>query len=96
MRPGYRNQNDVPQTCSRCNGRGWVDNLCVTPEICNLCHGRGTDNLERACHAFNGTGRVEIRKSEKLACPSCNCAGVWPVPEKMKITQYAFDPDKKK
>jgi DnaJ-class molecular chaperone len=95
MAPGYRNQNEVPHTCSRCNGNGWIDNLCVIQEMCRFCNGRGTDTLDKVCSACHGTGRVETRKSDKIACPSCNGAGVWPIPERMSASQYAFQSGKK-
>ena len=92
MTTGYRNQNEVSLTCSRCTGRGWINHLCVASERCTFSEGKGTDNLDRLCSACHGTGQVEIRKSDKTTCPSCNGAGVYPIPEKMLLHQYAFPP----
>jgi len=38
-------KNGPPVTCPECNGRGWVDNRCLTPDHahrCSYCDGRGT------------------------------------------------------
>jgi RecJ-like exonuclease len=87
-----------PKTCPECQGRGWVDNRCITPDHahrCAYCDGRGTDTLGRPCYACGGTGLIEVRKEDKNPCPLCGGAGVYPVPESLTAREYAYNPSRR-
>ncbi|MBM3324466.1 MAG: hypothetical protein FJY66_02230 [Calditrichaeota bacterium] len=84
-----------PQTCPECSGRGWTDNLCVMEEHdyrCSYCDGKGFGAGGKECYACHGTGRIEVRKTEKIVCPLCHGAGVYPVPASMTASEFAFHP----
>lgn len=88
-----------PCSCPECQGRGWKDNRCLTSDLaqkCMYCDGKGFDALENTCYACHGTGRIEVRQSDKNPCPLCGGAGVYPVPESMKFTEFAYHPMLKK
>lgn len=88
-----------PKTCPECQGRGWVDNRCITPDHahkCTLCNGTGQTALGKECHACLGTGRIEIRREDKNPCPLCNGAGVFPVPSSMTMEEFAYHPGLRK
>ena len=83
----------APRTCPECQGRGWVDNRCLTPDRahrCSYCDGRGTDVQGKECYACHGTSLIEVRVEDKNPCPLCNGAGVYPVPESMTIKEFAY------
>lgn len=84
-----------PKQCPECQGRGWVDNRCLTPDhahVCMYCSGRGTALSGKPCYACNGTGLIEVRQVDKNPCPLCAGAGVYPVPESMTMKEFAFRP----
>jgi DnaJ-class molecular chaperone len=84
-----------PKTCPECQGRGWVDNCCITPDHahkCMYCDGKGFDALENVCYACHGTGLIEVRKVDKNPCPLCSGAGVYPVPASMQMSDFAYRP----
>jgi RecJ-like exonuclease len=84
-----------PKTCPECQGRGWVDNRCLTPNHehrCMHCDGRGFDVLEKPCYACHGTGLIEIRQVDVNPCPLCSGAGVYPTPESMTFSEFAYRP----
>ncbi len=84
-----------PKTCPECQGRGWVDNRCITPDHahkCTYCDGKGFDALENTCYACHGTGQIEIRQVDQNPCPLCAGAGVYPVPEPMTMREFAYRP----
>jgi DnaJ-class molecular chaperone len=84
--------------CPECQGRGWVDNRCITPDhslTCMYCVGKGVDALENPCYACQGTGLIEIRQVDKNPCPLCMGAGVYPVPESMTVSEFAYQPRKR-
>jgi DnaJ-class molecular chaperone len=86
------------QTCPDCSGRGWTDNRCATPDsadMCTVCNGRGSDTGGKQCYACHGTGRIEVRKSDKHVCSKCRGAGVYPVPPSMTEDQFAYRPGRK-
>jgi DnaJ-class molecular chaperone len=56
------------------------------------CDGKGVDALENPCYACQGTGLIEIRQVDKNPCPLCSGAGVYPVPESMIISEFAYRP----
>ncbi|MFZ5433048.1 MAG: hypothetical protein ACOZB3_04660 [Calditrichota bacterium] len=90
---------DRPQTCPECQGRGWVDNRCLTADHahrCGYCDGRGTDAAGKECYACKGTGLIEVRQVDKNPCPVCGGAGIWPVPPSMTAADFAFHPGYKK
>ncbi len=85
----------APKTCPECQGRGWVDHRCLTPDHahrCDYCNGRGADMSGKECYACHGTGLIEVRMEDKNPCPLCHGAGVYPVPESMKICEFAYHP----
>jgi len=84
-----------PRACPECQGRGWHDNRCITPHEahrCMYCDGKGFDAAEKACYACHGTGLIEIRTVDKRPCQLCAGAGVYPVPESMRISEFAYRP----
>lgn len=86
-----------PKTCPECQGRGWVDNRCLTPDhahMCTYCQGKGMSFSGQTCYACNGTGMIEVRQVDKNPCPLCSGAGVYPVPESMSLKDFAFKPHK--
>lgn len=86
---------DTPNTCPECQGRGWKDNLCVSEDrarCCSFCDGKGTDAAGKPCYACHGTGLIEIRIEDKLACPLCHGAGVYPIPEYLTPSDFAYHP----
>jgi DnaJ-class molecular chaperone len=88
-----------PKTCPDCQGRGWTDNRCLTPDqaqLCGVCNGRGTDTNGKECVSCRGTGQIETRSQDRLACTLCNGAGVYPVPESMTLEEFAFHPRSKR
>ncbi len=88
-----------PKPCPECQGRGWTDNFCVNVErshVCAHCNGRGMSPSGKECEACHGTGRIEVRKVDKTPCSLCNGAGVYPVPESMTISEFAYRPGLKK
>jgi len=88
----------VPRKCPRCQGRGWIDHRCVTPDqsyVCSYCNGKGFNAAGGECYACHGTGLIEVRLEDKNPCPLCNGAGVFPVPESMTYSQFAFHPGRK-
>jgi len=88
-----------PRTCTECQGRGWVDNRCITTDRanrCSHCDGKGFDAGGKECYACKGTGLIETRQVDKNPCPKCAGAGVYPVPPSMTVWDYAYQPGKKK
>ena len=86
---------DAPKTCPQCQGRGWMDNLCVTEareRCCSFCDGKGVDAGGKECYACHGTGLIEVRVQDKLACTLCHGAGIHPVPESLTATEFAYRP----
>lgn len=84
---------DPPKSCTKCNGRGWVDNRCLTESDahkCTHCDGRGVDFSNKQCYACKGTGLLEPRQSDKQPCGLCKGAGVYPVPPSMTKFEFAF------
>jgi hypothetical protein len=84
-----------PATCPECQGRGWVDNRCVTPDhahLCSYCNGRGENAVGQTCYACRGSGRIEVRQVDRNPCPLCSGAGVYPVPDSMTLSEFAFRP----
>lgn len=84
-----------PKTCPECLGRGWVDHRCLMEDHahrCMYCDGRGFDTLEKPCFACHGTGLIEVRLVDVNPCPLCAGAGVYPVPESMTISEFAYRP----
>lgn len=84
-----------PKTCPECQGRGWLDNRCITPyqaHRCMYCDGKGFDAAENTCYACHGTGLIEVRNVDKRPCQLCAGAGVYPVPESMTISEFAYHP----
>jgi RecJ-like exonuclease len=82
-----------PKTCPECQGRGWVDNRCITPDHahkCTYCDGKGFDALENTCYACHGTGQIEIRQVDINPCPLCS--GAYPVPESLTINEFSYRP----
>ena len=97
-RPKQVSPSDKPKVCPECQGRGWVDNRCITPDHehrCMYCNGRGCDMLGKPCYACQGTGLIEVRKEDKNPCPLCGGAGVFPVPASMIARDFAFNPGRK-
>lgn len=89
---------DKPKTCPECQGRGWVDNRCITPDHahrCGYCDGKGFDAGGKECYACKGTGLIEVRQVDKNPCPVCGGAGVWPVPKTMTAAEYAYNPSRR-
>ena len=89
----------VPGICPECRGRGWKDNLCAKPNndvACMQCNGKGSDFNGHVCSGCKGTGRIDIRSTDKLHCALCSGAGVYPVPDSMTITEFAYRPWEKK
>jgi len=65
-KPGARMQN-----CSTCNGRGQVrmqNGMFIVERTCPQCHGAGS-LISDPCEPCRGEGRVERRKSLKVAIP---------------------------
>ena len=88
-------RNQHPPICPECQGRGWRDNLCAKSDeatTCNLCRGKGYDSIGNICTGCGGTGRIEVRTTDKTACTLCGGAGVHPVPESMTMAEFAFRP----
>jgi DnaJ-class molecular chaperone len=84
-----------PQTCPECNGRGWKDNRCPTSDqsiVCMACNGRGTTASGAVCGGCHGTGQIETRLQDKMPCPLCNGAGIYPIPSSMNEAEFAFRP----
>jgi len=91
-------KNGPPVTCPECNGRGWVDNRCLTPDHahrCSYCDGRGTDAAGKECYACHGAGLIEVRQEDKNPCPLCSGAGVYPVPSTYRIKDFAYRPGRR-
>lgn len=87
-----------PKVCPECQGRGWVDNRCITPDHahrCSYCDGKGFDAANNECYACQGTGLIEVRQVDKNPCPVCSGAGVYPVPPSMTAWDFAYRPGKK-
>lgn len=87
--------DEVPRTCSRCQGRGWVDQSGIASEqfnVCEYCNGKGVSASGSECYGCHGTGHIEIRLAEKYPCPKCGGAGIHPVPESMTYGEFAFKP----
>ena len=87
-----------PKTCSECQGRGWKDNRCLTPDqavMCQVCAGKGFNNLGQTCRACQGSGRIEVRPVDRIRCPLCKGAGVYPVPASMSEREFAYRPGQK-
>ncbi len=85
----------LPKTCPECEGRGWVDNRCLTEHHahrCNHCDGRGVSLSGIECAACHGSGMIEVRKEDKNPCPLCSGAGVYPVPSSMRMSDFAYRP----
>ena len=92
-------QTEMPKICPECNGRGWVDNRCITPDHahrCAYCDGKGFDAGGKDCYACQGTGLIEVRQVDKNPCPICLGAGVYPVPPSMTAWDFAYRPSFKK
>ena len=90
---------ELPKICPECNGRGWVDNRCITPDHahrCAYCDGKGFDAGGKDCYACQGTGLIEVRQVDKNPCPICSGAGVYPVPPSMTAWDFAYRPSLKK
>ena len=90
---------DEPKVCPECNGRGWVDNRCITPDHahrCAYCDGKGFDAGGKECYACKGTGLIEVRQVDKNPCSLCSGAGVYPVPPSMTAWDFAYRPSMKK
>jgi len=88
----------MPKVCPECQGRGWVDNRCITPDHahrCAYCDGKGFDASGKECYACKGTGLIEVRQVDKNPCPICSGAGVFPVPPSMTSWDFAYRPGKK-
>ena len=88
-----------PMTCPECQGRGWMDNRCLAPgqeHRCHACNGRGTTLTGKLCRACHGSGMMEIRAEDKSPCVLCKGAGVYPVPESMTISDFAYHPRRRK
>ena len=86
---------DVPKICPECNGRGWVDNRCITSDHahrCAYCDGKGFDAGGKECYACRGTGLIEVRQVDKNPCPLCSGAGVYPVPPSTTAWDFAYKP----
>lgn len=86
---------DAPKKCPECNGRGWVDNRCITSDHahrCMYCDGKGFDAGGKECYACKGTGLIEVRQVDKNPCPLCSGAGVYPVPPSMVAWDFAYRP----
>lgn len=84
-----------PNPCPECQGRGWVDNRCITPDhslLCTYCNGRGVNFTGKECYVCHGTGSIEVRQVDKNPCPLCHGAGVYPVPESMSMKEFAYRP----
>lgn len=71
---GAESKDDL-QTCSRCNGRGYV--VEVTNSLfgqvqrqttCPECHGTG-QTIKNKCHACNGSGFHHVRKELEIKIP---------------------------
>lgn len=93
--PSGNQLNEAPKTCTRCQGRGWIDQCGSASEqsiVCSYCSGRGTTVSGGECSGCHGTGRIETRLEEKNPCPVCGGAGVHPVPESMTYGEFAFQP----
>jgi DnaJ-class molecular chaperone len=89
----------APRKCPECNGRGWVDNRCLTPDHahrCSYCNGKGFDAGGNECYACKGTGLLEVRQVDKNPCPLCGGAGVYPVPPSMVAWDFAYKPGVKR
>jgi len=92
-------KDQPPKTCPECQGRGWVDNRCLTPDHahrCGYCDGRGTDVVGKECYACKGTGLIEVRQSDKNPCTICGGAGIYPVPESMRAKDFAYYPGRRR
>ena len=90
---------EEPSACSRCQGRGWMDNRCLISDYaqkCMYCDGKGFDALENICYACHGTGQIEVRQVDKNPCSLCGGAGLYPVPESMNFLDFAYHPMLKK
>lgn len=90
---------EIPKICPECNGRGWVDNRCITPDHahrCAYCDGKGFDTGGKECYACKGTGLIEVRQVDKNPCPLCSGAGVYPVPPSMTAWHFAYKPSMNK
>jgi len=88
-----------PKTCPECQGRGWKDNRCQKSDeavICSHCNGRGFDSQGKECYGCHGTGLIEVRTVDKIACELCRGAGVYPVPPSMTIEKFAYRPGMKR
>ena len=86
-----------PKLCPECNGRGWLDNRCITPDHahrCMYCNGKGFDVGEKECYACKGTCLIEVRQVDKNPCPICAGAGVYPVPPSMTTWEFAYHPSR--
>lgn len=87
-----------PRTCAQCNGRGWLDNRCLTENqatVCGLCNGAGQNASGKECYACHGTGQIETRIVDKLVCPTCDGAGLFPRSPSMTIDEFAYRSGKK-
>lgn len=88
-------KDSPPKQCPECQGRGWVDNRCITPDhilLCTYCNGRGTNYMGKECYVCHGTGSIEVRQKDQNPCPLCHGAGVYPVPESMSMKEFAYRP----
>jgi DnaJ-class molecular chaperone len=70
-----------------------MDNLCESEaraRRCSHCDGKGTDAAGKECYACHGTGLIEVRMKDKLACSLCRGAGIYPVPESMNAVDFVY------
>jgi hypothetical protein len=89
----------TPMTCPECQGRGWIDNRCLTTDQqhrCAACQGRGSSAAGKQCTACHGTGLLDVRQEDKSPCALCTGAGVYPIPESMILSDFAYRPRRRK
>ncbi|MBU0691318.1 hypothetical protein KKC97_10130 [bacterium] len=97
--PERPSPDSEPKKCPECQGRGWVDNRCLTPDHthkCPICDGKGINAIEKECYACRGTGLLEVRQVDKNPCPLCGGAGIYPVPMSMRAQEFAYNPGRRK